>query len=346
MVVAAYVVGGFLVASVYAVGMLRGRRDRYHRLGLPHPVHRGGHRHPDPDGRRRLARPVGLQQPADEVRRHRAGARDLSDVPETLLGHLNADGTVVGRHRDPWLRLVAVGSDRRHRDGGPGARHASPPTSGRPTARSTSSTWRGTSWSGSGTLLFLLAALVRGHLGLPRTCPRASCSCGSRRPLGVLAVITMEAGWVVSEVGRQPWIVYNLMKVEDAATGNTGVWITFVARRRCSTPRWASPLIYVLRGMSRRFRGAPRRRGRRRALRARPTTAETRSTMTRRCRCHEHRRRRRPVHRDPRLRRVRRRRLRRRVLGPRRRRHRPRRPAPGGDRPLDRARCGRPTTCG
>ena len=34
MVVAAYVVGGFLVASVYAVAMLRGRRDRYHRLGF------------------------------------------------------------------------------------------------------------------------------------------------------------------------------------------------------------------------------------------------------------------------------------------------------------------------
>src|SRR5690348_2534789 len=34
MVVAAYAVGGFLVASVYAVGMLRGRRDRYHRLGF------------------------------------------------------------------------------------------------------------------------------------------------------------------------------------------------------------------------------------------------------------------------------------------------------------------------
>ena len=33
---------------------------------------------------------------------------------------------------------------------------------------------------------------------------------------------------MVSEVGRQPWIVYNLMKVEDAATANTGVWITFV----------------------------------------------------------------------------------------------------------------------
>jgi cytochrome d ubiquinol oxidase subunit I len=27
------------------------------------------------------------------------------------------------------------------------------------------------------------------------------------------AVITMEAGWVVSEVGRQPWIVDNVMRV-------------------------------------------------------------------------------------------------------------------------------------
>src|SRR4029079_15389781 len=34
MVVAAYVVGGFLVASVYAFAMLRGRRDRYHHVGF------------------------------------------------------------------------------------------------------------------------------------------------------------------------------------------------------------------------------------------------------------------------------------------------------------------------
>jgi len=33
MLVAAYLVGGFLVASVYATGMLRGRRDRYHSSG-------------------------------------------------------------------------------------------------------------------------------------------------------------------------------------------------------------------------------------------------------------------------------------------------------------------------
>ena len=34
MIGAAYMAAGFLVASVYAVGWLRGRRDRYHRLGF------------------------------------------------------------------------------------------------------------------------------------------------------------------------------------------------------------------------------------------------------------------------------------------------------------------------
>src|SRR5260370_18995426 len=37
MVLAAYMVTGFLVAGVYAVGLLRGRRDRYHRLGFAVP---------------------------------------------------------------------------------------------------------------------------------------------------------------------------------------------------------------------------------------------------------------------------------------------------------------------
>ena len=72
---------------------------------------------------------------------------------------------------------------------------------------------------------------------------------------GVLAVITMEAGWVVTEVGRQPWIVYNYMKVEDAATGNTGVWITFIAVVLLYLALGITAIL-VLRGMSRRFRRA------------------------------------------------------------------------------------------
>ena len=38
MLVAAYMVTGYLIASVYAVGMLRGRRDLYHRFGLIIPL--------------------------------------------------------------------------------------------------------------------------------------------------------------------------------------------------------------------------------------------------------------------------------------------------------------------
>jgi cytochrome d ubiquinol oxidase subunit I len=63
----------------------------------------------------------------------------------------------------------------------------------------------------------------------------------------------MEAGWVVSEVGRQPWIVYNLMKVEDAATANTGVWITFVLVTVLYIGLGVTTVL-ILRNMSRRFR--------------------------------------------------------------------------------------------
>ena len=34
-------------------------------------------------------------------------------------------------------------------------------------------------------------------------------------PLGFLAV---EAGWTVTEVGRQPWIIYNILKTADSVT--------------------------------------------------------------------------------------------------------------------------------
>ena len=70
---------------------------------------------------------------------------------------------------------------------------------------------------------------------------------------GVLSVLAMEAGWVVTEVGRQPWIVRNYMKVEEAATGNTGVWITFLASSGIYIGVGVT-LVLVLRLMSRRFR--------------------------------------------------------------------------------------------
>jgi cytochrome d ubiquinol oxidase subunit I len=59
----------------------------------------------------------------------------------------------------------------------------------------------------------------------------------------------------VAEVGRQPWIVYGIMKVEDAVTANTGVWISFIAVVVLYLAVGTCTIL-VLRGMSRRFRRA------------------------------------------------------------------------------------------
>src|SRR4029079_14159495 len=103
MIVAAYVVGGFLVASVYAVGMLRGRRDRYHRVGFLIPFTVAAIAIPIQMGvGDSLARWVFNNQPV------KFAAIELvpdteSDVPEPLLGHLNSDGTVTGGIPIPGL---------------------------------------------------------------------------------------------------------------------------------------------------------------------------------------------------------------------------------------------------
>src|SRR3954462_2080805 len=103
MLVAAYLVGGFLIASVYAVGMLRGRRDRYHRLGLIIAFSVAAVATPIQMGvGDSLARWVYNNQPV------KFAAIELvpttsSDVPETLLGQLNADGRVTGGIPIPGL---------------------------------------------------------------------------------------------------------------------------------------------------------------------------------------------------------------------------------------------------
>ena len=150
-----------------------------------------------------------------------------SDVPETLLGHLNDDGTVSGGIKIPglasWLSdpstgtaTVVQGLDAFPRTNGraPRGQHR-PPLLGH--------------HGGPGTLLFLLSVWYAASWVFRRRMPASKWFLQAAAVSGVLAVIAMEAGWIVTEVGRQPWIVYNYMKVEDAATGNTGVWITFVA---------------------------------------------------------------------------------------------------------------------
>ncbi|HVT35559.1 MAG TPA: cytochrome ubiquinol oxidase subunit I, partial [Nevskiaceae bacterium] len=56
----------------------------------------------------------------------------------------------------------------------------------------------------------LLLARTRGSP--PRWFLRIACACG---PVGFLAVL---AGWITTEVGRQPWLVYGLLRTADGAS--------------------------------------------------------------------------------------------------------------------------------
>ena len=40
---------------------------------------------------------------------------------------------------------------------------------------------------------------------------------------GPLSVVALLAGWVTTEVGRQPWVVYGVMRTEEAVTGADGI---------------------------------------------------------------------------------------------------------------------------
>lgn len=53
---------------------------------------------------------------------------------------------------------------------------------------------------------------------------------------GPLAVMALEAGWVVTEVGRQPWIVHGIMRTKDAVTQAPGMNVVF----------WITLAIYTL----------------------------------------------------------------------------------------------------
>ena len=252
MLVAAYLVGGFLIASVYAAAMLRGRTDHYHRLGfaiaftvaaIATPIQMGVG-----DA---LARWVYSNQPV------KFAAIELvpqtgSDVPETLLGRLNSNGTVTGGVPIPGLASILSDPSTGKSTVVKGLDTV--PANDRPTTAETNIVHL--CWDimvGLGTLLFLLSAWYAASWIFRRRMPTSRWFLRAAASAGVLAVVTLEAGWVVTEVGRQPWVVYNLMRVEDAATANTGVWITFIVVVLLYLTL-AVTTIAVLRAMSLRFR--------------------------------------------------------------------------------------------
>lgn len=47
--------------------------------------------------------------------------------------------------------------------------------------------------------------------------------------LGPIAIVGMELGWIFTEIGRKPWIIYGVMRLEDAVTSMTGIKTYFLS---------------------------------------------------------------------------------------------------------------------
>jgi cytochrome d ubiquinol oxidase subunit I len=252
MLVAAYLVGGFLIASVYARAMLKGRRDRYHRLGFIIPFTVAAIATPIQMAvGDTLARWVYNNEPVKFAAIEMV-PKTSSDVPETLLGHLNDNGTISGGIKIPglasWLSdpstgksTVVQGLDET-------------PASDRPTTRQVNTVHL--AWDvmvGMGTLLFLLAAWYALSWLFRRDFPKMRLFLWVATFAGIASVLALEAGWVVTEVGRQPWIVSGQFRVEQAATTNQGVWVTFLVVLAIYFTLGVTTIL-VLRKMSRRWR--------------------------------------------------------------------------------------------
>ena len=222
MLLAAYMVTGFLLAAVYALGLLRGHRDRYVRLGFLIPFAIAAAAAPLQVAVGDIAvRGVLADQPA------KFAAMELittsgPNQPETIGGIL-VDGRVVGAIQIPNLASILAG-------GGPDTVIPgldSIPADERPPTAMVHLAWN--AMVGIGTALVFLGPwglLLRRR---KRDYASARWFLLAASVAGIGAVIALESGWIVTEVGRQPWVVFGILRTADAVTRAPGVQTTFVA---------------------------------------------------------------------------------------------------------------------
>jgi cytochrome bd ubiquinol oxidase subunit I len=216
MILAAFVVAGFLVASVYAVALLRGRRDRYHRLGfllaftvaavvVPVQIGVGDW----------AAHFVATNQPA-KLAAMEGVFRTARGVP-LHLGGIERDGELRYTIEIPYgLSLLA------HWD--PHAEIAGldqVPAADRPPV--TVVHWAFQLMVASGLALLGLAAWFALAWWRRHDLPRSRWFLRAAALAGAAAVLALEAGWVTTEVGRQPWIVWGVMRTSEAVSGAPGL---------------------------------------------------------------------------------------------------------------------------
>jgi cytochrome d ubiquinol oxidase subunit I len=69
----------------------------------------------------------------------------------------------------------------------------------------------------------------------------------------VAAVVALECGWIVTEVGRQPWIVHQRLRTAEAVTTAGGIWWTLIVVLALYAGL-AVATVLALRTMARRWR--------------------------------------------------------------------------------------------
>ena len=225
MLLAAYMVAGFIIAGVYAVGMLRGRRDRLHRLGLAIPFTVAAIATPiqifvgDV-----AAREVFHNEPA-KFAALEALPRTGTHVPETLLGVL-IDGQVRYGIEIPSGASFLAGFSPDTRILGLDA----VPADVRPTDQLVSTVHLAFDvMVGIGFVLLLLAIWWAWVWARRREMPRSRLFLLATGVSGALAVVALESGWVTTEVGRQPWTVVGVLLTRDAVTRTGNIWLLFSA---------------------------------------------------------------------------------------------------------------------
>jgi cytochrome d ubiquinol oxidase subunit I len=216
MILAAFIVSGFLVASVYAVGLAKGRRDRYHRLGflvpftfaaalIPLQIAAGDYAarflaHYQPA---KLAAVEGVFQTGSHVPLHVGGIVRDGEL-RYALKIPNGLSLLVGYRPETVVR----GLDQ-------------VPAGDRPPVTVVHLAFDAMVGIGFGLLLLglwlLLAWLRRRDLPRSRLFLRLSAAAG------VASVVALESGWIVTEVGRQPWVVYGKMRTADAVNPAPGL---------------------------------------------------------------------------------------------------------------------------
>jgi cytochrome d ubiquinol oxidase subunit I len=249
MILAAYLVTGFMVASVYAVGMLRGRRDRYHRLGLLIPLTVACIATPIQFAvGDTAARAIAKDQPI-KFAAMECVEQTSTDVTEYIYGRCTSSG-VKGGIGIPGFDSFLVGWSTSTQVTG----LDTVPASDRPPAN-TMLHWAFDTMVGICSALIALGLWLGIAWWRKREFPQTKWFLRAVAVSGVLAVVALECGWIVTEVGRQPWVVYNILLTKDAVTQANGVWVTFGLIVGLYVILGVA-LVITLRAMARRWRGA------------------------------------------------------------------------------------------